>query len=121
MTAIALPANIESIAPDVQPYWHSRDQLTVQDGLVLFNARMVVPAAMRMTTLKALHVGHLGVVKSRAKARESVWWPKCSDDIQCHVASCDTCRLHAKDCAEPLLPTALPDLPWQKVGTDLFE
>ena len=59
--------------------------------------------------------------RARAKARESVWWPKCSKDIQRHVASCDTCNHHARDCAEPLLPTSLPDLPWQKVGTDLFE
>jgi hypothetical protein len=88
---------------------------------VLFNSRIVIPAALRLTTLQALHAGHLGVVKSRAKARECVWWPKCSEDIQRHVASCDTGRHHAKDSAEPLLPTALPDLPWQKVGTDLFE
>ena len=31
------------------------------------------------------------------------------------------CQHYAKDHAEPLISTPLPDLPWQKVATDLFE
>jgi transposase InsO family protein len=50
-----------------------------------------------------------------------VWWPKIGDDIQRIVSTCQTCQHYARDRAEPLMPTPLPDLPWQKVGTDLFE
>jgi transposase InsO family protein len=71
--------------------------------------------------LKALHVGHLGVDKCRAKARASIWWPRISADIERHVTSCQTCLHWARDQAEPLISTPLPDLPWQKVATDLFE
>ena len=53
--------NISKLTSDLQAYWHSRDQITVSDGLVLCNARIVIQESMRQTTLEALHVGHLGV------------------------------------------------------------
>ena len=113
--------NISKLTPDLQAYWHSRDQITVSDGLVLCNARIVIPESMRQTTLEALHVGHLGVEKCRSKARLSIWWPKIGTDIERFVTSCHTCQHWAKDKAEPLISTPLPDLPWQKIATDLFE
>ena len=113
--------NISKLTPDLQAYWHSRDQITVSDGLVLCNARILIPESMRQTTLEALHVGHLGVEKCRSKARLSIWWPKIGTDIERFVTSCHTCQHCAKDKAEPLISTPLPDLPWQKIATDLFE
>ena len=121
LCADAWPDDINVLPPDVQPYWHSRDLLTLQDGLVLYNARLVIPHSVRQSTLQALHSGHLGIEKCRAKARTSVWWPKIGTDIQRHVSSCQTCLHYAHDRAEPLMSTPLPDLPWQKIGTDIFE
>jgi transposase InsO family protein len=115
------PDDVELLPSDVRPFWHSRDQLTVQNGLLLYNARIVIPASLRQTTLEALHSGHLGVEKCRSKARTAVWWPKIGADIAQYVASCQTCLHWAKDHAEPLQSTPLPELPWQKVATDLFE
>lgn len=37
------------------------------------------------------------------------------------IITCPTCYTHRKDHAEPLIPTALPERPWQKVATDLFD
>lgn len=37
------------------------------------------------------------------------------------VEQCPTCAKEAREGKEPLLPTQLPDYPWQVVGTDLFE
>ena len=36
------------------------------------------------------------------------------------VRNCTTCRIHANDVAEPLLPTEFPTRPWEHVGSDLF-
>ena len=37
------------------------------------------------------------------------------------VSQCPECCNMARPRKEPLLPTQLPDYPWQKAGTDLFE
>jgi Integrase zinc binding domain len=109
---------IDHLPPAVKSYWPSRDNFTVQNGLHLHGARIVIPSWLRQETLTALQAGHLGVVKCRAKARRSVWRPKISTDIATFVAAC---RTWEHDRAEPMLSTPLPDLPWQKVATDLFE
>ena len=113
--------SIKNLSADIIPYWHFRDALTVKDDIIFYNARLVILSSLRQYTLESLHVGHLGIAKCRAKARTAVWWPKISSDIERHVASCQVCRHHAIVAPEPLLPTPLPDLPWQIVAMDLFE
>ena len=99
----------------------ARNHITVSGGKVLCNARIVIPESLRQTTLDALHVGYLGEEKCRSKARLSIWWPKIGTDIELYVTSCQTYQHWAKDKAEPLISTPLPDLPWQKIATGLFE
>ena len=66
------PNNLSHLAPDLQQYWHSCDRLTVQDGLVLYDTRIVIQKAIRHTTLEAFLSGHLGITKCRAKARSAI-------------------------------------------------
>ena len=42
-------------------------------------------------------------------------------DIERIASSCVMCAYWCTSPAEPLLPSPLPDLPWQKVATNLFE
>ena len=37
------------------------------------------------------------------------------------IQNCDVCIKEQYNKAEPLIPSVLPDRPWQKIGTDLFE
>ena len=50
----------------------------------------------------------------------SVWWPGISQQIKHFVERCSVCVKERIPTAEPLIPTPLPDYPWQRVGTDLF-
>lgn len=52
-----------------------RATLTVKDGLFLKDLRLVIPSAMRNNMLTNLHNGHQGVVKCKAQACQTVWWP----------------------------------------------
>jgi hypothetical protein len=109
-----------SLPPPIRQFAHSREHLTVCDGLLMYDARIVVPHTLRDKLLNALHDAHQGVIKMRERARTAIWWPKIGDDIERVATSCATCAHYRTPPAEPLLPSPLPDLPWQKVATDLF-
>ena len=109
------------IPPVLIPYYQARESLTVCNDLLLFNERIVVPKALRKETLQRVHSGHQGVEKCRARVAVSVWWPGVYRDVQTMVQSCQECAKLSLTKKEPLIPTPLPDYPWQLVGTDLFE
>ena len=50
-----------------------------------------------------------------------MWWPSIGKDLQEKVLNCPICCQHRMTKTEPLIPSRLPDRPWQKVATDLFE
>ncbi|XP_042072880.1 uncharacterized protein K02A2.6-like [Haplochromis burtoni] len=107
--------------PLLRNYWPDRATLTVEDGLLLKDTRLVIPSAMRNEVLEKLHEGHQGVVKCKARARQTVWWPGLSQQISEMVLKCKTCIQERHNNSEPLMPTEYPARPWQRVGTDLFE
>ena len=105
----------------LKSYWTTRNELTVQDGLLLFQSRIVVPELLQEEVLKRIHQGHQGVVKCRALARRTVWWPGLSKQLETLVQNCPNCEKTRLLHPEPLNPTPTPDYPWQQVATDLFD
>ena len=76
---------------------------------------------MRLEILDKIHTGHQGITKCRERARQSVWWPGLSKQLEELVRSCPECVKAQKQRAQPLVTSIFPDLPWQKIATDLFE
>ena len=105
----------------LKPYWENRGHLTVVKDLLLYNERIVVPTALRLKVLDQIHEGHLGITKCRARARESVWWPRINSVIQEMISRCQTCAKVCPEQREHLLTSEWPSHPWERVGTDLFE
>lgn len=61
------------------------------------------------------------VSKCRERAKQSVWWPGLSSQLQKMVEKCEVCARERVNSKETLLPTEFPDRPWSKVGIDLFQ
>ena len=91
------------------------------DGLLLRGKRIVVPTSLRMDILERLHEGHQGITKCRRRAQESVWWPGLGVQMEEYVKCCRTCAKSRLCHPEPLIPSTLPEYPFQRVATDLFE
>ena len=106
---------------EVKPLIPFRAEMNVQEGLIFRGDRIWIPQKMRTEILDKIHAGHQGIVKCKERARQSVWWPTINQDIEKKVMNCPICTTHRIQHAEPLIPTALPDYPWQKVATDLFQ
>lgn len=107
--------------PALKPYWTVRNELTVEDKLLLFQTRLIIPDVLQKDILKCLHEGHQGIAKCRALARSCVWWPKISRQIEKMIKDCPICEKERKLHPEPMQSTKTPDFPWQTVGIDLFE
>ena len=109
------------ISTEMKPFWVVRNAFTVKQGLIMYNCRIVVPMSLQKETLQKLHQGHQGVERCRLLAQNSVWWPGLYRDIQEVVRQCSVCaKLHTPN-KEPMIPSALPEYPCQKLGLDLFK
>lgn len=71
--------------------------------------------------LDKIHESHLGIVKCKERARDILYWPHMSSDIEEMVSQCAIYNENRNsNPREPLLSQPIPDRPWEKVGTDLF-
>jgi hypothetical protein len=106
----------------VGPYFHIRDELVVQDGLILRGDRLVIPKAHRKTMMESLHASHQGIEATLRRARETMYWPNMNAEIKDYVKKCDLCcSIGPKQSKETLISHEVPDRPWGKIATDLFE
>ncbi|UYV65638.1 K02A2.6-like [Cordylochernes scorpioides] len=101
-------------------YWPAKDDFSVENGILLKGSRYVIPENIRKGLLQRIHEGHLGIVKCRERAKGSVWWPRITSEIEEMVRTCPMCIEERTNRHQPLLPSELPNCPWEKVGVDLF-
>ena len=69
------------LASAVRPYWADRGELT---------------SAMRLEILDRVHEGHQGITKCRERAKQSIWWPGLSKQIQDMIERYRLCNEHKK-------------------------
>ena len=115
------PDSQRHLAAPLRPYWSCRDELAVEDGLIMKGDRLVIPLSLQAEVLSKLHEAHQGIEKTRLRARSCVYWKSINKDIDDIVRKCDACqRLQKRQAHEPLMQHELPTRPWQIVGTELF-
>ncbi|KAK3697327.1 hypothetical protein QZH41_004727 [Actinostola sp. cb2023] len=115
------PTDKLSMPPQLTPYFHMRDELSVYNGLVFKGDRLVIPKSMRKSIKKELHSSHSGIDGCLRRARESVYWPGMSSEIKEWISTCETCREYeTAQPKEPLMSHEIPERPWEKVGIDIL-
>ena len=75
------PCECRTLPQELHPYWNFREDLSVEDGLVIKGSRLLIPSTLKWKVMVPIHEGHQGMEKCMLKARESVFWPGISDDI----------------------------------------
>ena len=110
------------VKPGTEPLMKSalrhKQQLTLRKG-ILYNHRRVpvgkhkyeyiyrlaVPSKFRKRALQALHddLGHLGRDRCIDLMQDRLWWPKCQEDMDKHVKTCERCiRVKGQTSTSPL-------------------
>ncbi|XP_060594114.1 uncharacterized protein K02A2.6-like [Ruditapes philippinarum] len=115
------PNNRTDCPQSILEFWNFRDELSVIDGVILNNTKILVPAELRSLMLDIIHDAHLGVEKCLNRTRNVLFWPNMATDIKKKVLECPICIEHrCSNPKEPLRPNKIPDRPWQICATDLF-
>ena len=118
------PKTVKEVPQEIQKYWTFREELTIEDGLILKGTHIVIPEEMREGILKQIHEGHLGFNKCQMRAKETVYWPGLNDQLENLILNCQLCLKYSKSKNKSTPPTALghevPAVPWSKVATDIF-
>lgn len=108
--------------PQLQPYFNRRDQLSVDQGCILWGARVIIPSKFREKLLQEMHSTHLGIVRMKSLARSYLWWPGLDGSIEIMVNACGPCQaVQKKPSAVPLMPWSFPGRCWQRIHLDFAE
>jgi hypothetical protein len=110
------------LAHSLRPYWTFRDEISVIDGLMYKENKIVVPKSLQKEMLDKIHESHLGIVKCKSRARDVLFWIGMAQDIEDRVKSCEICAKHQNvNAKEPMIMPEIPDRPWSIIAADLFE
>ena len=72
-------------------YWNFRNEFSVVDGVVFYGDRLVIPVALRVELLGALHQAHQKVTKTLQRACQTVSWPGIKRKIEEMGLACESC------------------------------
>lgn len=83
----------------------------------------MIPKALQRNMLVKIHEGHLGMEKSKRRAKAVLYWPGMGLDIEHIIRLCETCQIHrVRQTKEPMwVENKDVCKAWSKVGIDLFE
>ena len=115
------PKKRSSLTPNLQPYWNYRDELTIEDGILMKGQKIIIPTSLKQQYISKIHAGHTGIGSCLKKAWEFVFWVNYSKDIQEAIEKCSLCQeqqnvLMTNQCYVSEVPPHL----WHTLGLDLF-
>ena len=114
------PCDKKNLPTDLHEFWNHREALSIESRLITCGNRIIVPKEMRPEMLQYMHKGHQGKERCLLQARNTVFWPKMTYDIQELIERCIICQEHGK--SQPIIVTTqeLPPFPWHTLATNIF-
>ncbi|XP_062704036.1 uncharacterized protein K02A2.6-like [Aedes albopictus] len=113
------PTNIPD--EEIKKYYSKREELSVEEGVLLWGYRIIVPTKLRKSILMELHSAHLGIVKMKCLARSYFWWPSMDKEIEDIGKRCEMCMQLRPERNDPISPWKLTNFPGDRVHTDHFQ
>ena len=103
----------------MSPYARRREELSVEDGCILWGTRVIVPPQLRSKVVDEIHEGHPGIARMKSFARSYVWWPGLDVDLENKVKQCLMCqRVRKMPPKRPIQTWEWPEKPWTRIHLD---
>jgi len=116
------PKDERTLNDELRNFWELKDSLSVENGLVFFEDRLVVPLSKREYILSRVHEGHQGETRCKAIVRKHFFWHSMTKDIELFVKKRDICqRAGPSNRRQPLMPHRVPDRSFQEISVDLAQ
>ena len=116
------PLDRALLPADLRPYWSFRDEISIDNGVLLKSHHVIVPTSMRQEMLNKIHRSHQGADSSIRRARETLFWTGMSAAIRRTCSSCGLCAQYKSERpTEPMKSQEIPTLPWERISADLFQ
>lgn len=116
------PNNKKNCPENLRYYYRLKDDIFIDDDLLFYNDRLIIPTKMREEIINKLHEPHFGITKTIQRAANSVYWPNINNEIENLINNCTVCQMNAsKNINEPMIPHEIPKRPFVKIGCDILE
>lgn len=116
------PDQVRDVSDEIKPFFPFRDELVIENDIILKGQRAVVPKSLQSVYITILHKGHMGPERTRKLGSDVVFWPQMRQDIESAVSRCSACNsLKNHQQKQPLVNHPVPDLPWANLSADIFE
>ncbi|XP_054289748.1 uncharacterized protein K02A2.6-like [Macrosteles quadrilineatus] len=116
------PNRKTQVPKELWNYWPFKEELGVEDGLVLKGERIVIPSSMTIELVHRIHFSHQGVESCIRRAKDVFFWPGMAGDIRKEVEKCLVCKKYAPtQRKEHLLLQETPSRPWQRMWVDFAQ
>ncbi|RUM45435.1 MAG: hypothetical protein DSY80_03320, partial [Desulfocapsa sp.] len=105
--------------PDLMEYFRRRNELSDDQGCILWGLRVVIPPKYRKPLVAELHNEHSGMVKMKSLARSYLWYPGLNTDVEEVVRACEVCQsLRHVPTSAPLMPWRQSSKVWERIHID---
>lgn len=78
------PTKQRSVPPAIGPFFPFRDELTVEEGIIMKGNHTVIPLSLQREYINIVHRGHPGAESTKRRARGVVFWPTMSKTLSRH-------------------------------------
>ena len=115
------PDQKADLPSSLRQYWHVKDNLTLDDNVIICGTRLLIPRSLRRDILQRLHASHQGIERTKRRARQSVYWPGLNQQVHETVTACSACRTYLpSQQREPMLSDPAPSRVFETISADFF-
>uniref|UniRef100_A0A182PWK1 RNA-directed DNA polymerase n=1 Tax=Anopheles epiroticus TaxID=199890 RepID=A0A182PWK1_9DIPT len=115
------PKSADKVPDLIKQYYGYRNELTIQDGLIFREHRILIPQSLRRKLSDRCHLSHNGIEATLKLAKANLFWPGMAGQIKEVISKCNICAKFADSQRNPpMLSHSIPILPFQLVSMDVF-
>lgn len=107
---------------ELKYFYKLKNEIMLENEMLYWGMRLIVPKIMRKYVIKKLHSTHLGMTKTVKKANQLFYWPGMKSEIENYIGACKTClKFSISKIKKPIKSHDIPVIPFYKIGMDIAE